>query len=79
MEMSYREGAYGVNRMVGESNESVHERFGVSSKTEVMNCGVEDAVKRCSTRTFGHLKRRMGEDEMTRMVHKSRIDAVGAR
>ncbi len=34
VEMSYRRGACGLNRMDGESNESVYGKFGVSFKVK---------------------------------------------
>ncbi len=40
VEMSYLRSAYGIRRMDGESNESVYNRFGTSSKSEGMKCGV---------------------------------------
>ncbi len=46
--MSYLKGACGLNRMDGESSESVYGKFGTSVKSEGMNCGVVEVV-RCST------------------------------
>ncbi len=43
-EMSYLRGACGLNRMDGESSGSVNGRFGVSVKSEGMNCGVVEVV-----------------------------------
>ncbi len=40
MEMSYLRGAYGVTRWDGESKESVHERCGMGSQANGVNCGV---------------------------------------
>ncbi len=40
VEMGYLRRACGVWRMDGESNESVYNRFGMSSKGEGMKCGV---------------------------------------
>ncbi len=49
-EVSYLRGACGLNRMDGESNENVYEKYG-------MNCGLIQAVKHSSLRWFGHLER----------------------
>ncbi len=65
VEMSYLRGACGLNGMDGESNKSVYGKFGMSFKSEGMNCGVVEVVKCCTLRWFGHLER-MGEDEMTK-------------
>lgn len=43
--MSYLRGTCGVNGMHGESNESVHVRFIMSSMGEGMNCRVMVVVK----------------------------------
>ncbi len=44
-EMSYLIDIYGLNRMNSESNESLYGKFGVSVKSEGMNCGVVEMVK----------------------------------
>ncbi len=67
-----------MNRMVGESNESVYRRFGVSSKGEGMSCGVVEMVKRSTLRWFGHLER-MDKSELTKRIYKSNIDAGNVR
>ncbi len=77
-EMSCLRGACGLNRMDGESNESVYGRFGMSVKSEGMNCGVVEVVKHSTLRWFGYLER-MGGDEMTKRIYKSGVDAVGVR
>ncbi len=64
--------------MDGESNESVYNRFGVSSKGEKMKCGVMEGAKRNTLRWFGHMER-MVENVMTKRVHMSMADVVGAR
>ncbi len=46
--MSYLRSACGVWRIDGESNESVYNRFGMSSNGEGMKCGVGGGVK-CNT------------------------------
>ncbi len=76
--MSYLRGACGLNRMDGENSESVYGRFGVSVKSEGMNCGVVEVVKHSTLRWFGYLER-MGGDEMTKRIYKSGVDAVGKR
>ncbi len=76
--MSYLRGACGLNRMNGESNKSVYGKFGMSFKSEEINCGVVEVVKCCTLGWFGHLKR-MGSDELTNSIYKSGMDAVGVR
>jgi len=76
--MSYLRGACCLSRMDGESNESVYRRFGMSVKSEGMNCGVVVVVKCNTLRWFGHLDR-MGESEMTRRIYKGGVDAAGVR
>ncbi len=56
--------ACGVQRMDGESNESVHNRFGKSSKGEGMKCGVVEGVKFNILWWFGHIET-MTESEMS--------------
>jgi len=76
--MNYLRTACGVSRLDGESNESVYNRFGMTSKGEGMKCGVVEGVKRSTLRWFGHMER-MDECEMTKRVYMSKIDAVGVR
>ncbi len=45
--MSYQKGACGLNRMDGESNKSVYGKFGLSFKSDGMNCGVVEMIQ-CS-------------------------------
>ncbi len=68
--MSYLRGACGLNRMDSESNVSVYGKFGMSVKSEGMNCGVMEVVKRSTLRWFRHLER-MWEDELTKRIYKS--------
>ncbi len=44
-QLSYLRGVCGLNKMDGESNESVYGRFGMSFKREGMNCGVVEVAK----------------------------------
>ncbi len=44
--MSYLRGASVLNRMDGENNENVYGRFGMSVKSEGMNSGLAEVVKR---------------------------------
>ncbi len=62
--MSYLRGACGLNRMDGDSNESVYGKFGMSFKSEGMNYGVVEGVKCSTLKWFGHLEK-IG-DEMTK-------------
>ncbi len=78
VEMSYLRSACGVQRMDGESNESVHNRFGMSIKIERMKCGVMEGVKRNTLRWFVYIER-IAESEMTKRVYISMVDVVGAR
>jgi len=70
VEMSYLRTACGVSRLDGESNESVYNRFGMTSRGEGMKCGVVEGVKRSTLRWFGHMER-MDESEMTKRVYMS--------
>ncbi len=45
VEMSYLRGACGVTRWDGERNESVHERRGMGSHGNGVNCGGVECVK----------------------------------
>ncbi len=78
VEMSYLRGACGLNRMDGESNESVYEKFCMSFKSEGMNCGLVEVVKCRTFKWFGHLERMVG-DELTKKIYKSRVDTVGVK
>ncbi len=70
-------GACGLNRMDGESNESVNGKSDMSFKSEGMSCGVVEVVKRRTLRWSGHLER-MG-DELTKRIYKHGVDVVGVR
>ncbi len=78
IEMSYLRGSFGLNRIDGESSESVYGKLGMSFKNEGMNCGVVEVVKCNTLRWFGHLER-MGGDKLTKRIYKSGVDAVGVR
>ncbi len=79
VEMNYLRGPCGLNMIAGELNESVHEKFNKSIKSEGMNCGVVEVVKRSTlTRWFDHVER-MGRDELTKRIYTSGGDAVGVR
>ena len=67
VEMSFLRNACGVNRMDGESNDEVYERFDMASRGEGTKCGVVECVKRNTLRWFGHMER-MNEGAMTRRV-----------
>ena len=43
-----------------------------------MKCGAVEWVKRNTLRWFGHMER-MNENEMTKRVYRSEVDAVGVR
>ncbi len=60
MEVSYQRGAFGLNRIGGESNENMHGKFGLPFKSEGMNCAVVEVLK-CNTMWFGHMARMEGE------------------
>ncbi len=68
-------GACGLNRIDGESSESVYGKFGMSFKIKEMNFGVVELVKCSTLKWFGHLER-MGGDELTKRIYKSGVDAV---
>ncbi len=68
VEISYLRGGCGVNRIVGESNENVYRKFGMSSRGEGMSCGVVEMVKSSSLRQFGHLER-MDERDLTKRIY----------
>ncbi len=72
--MSYPRCACGLNKMNGESNESMYGKFGTSFKSEGMNCGVVEVVICSTLRWSGHLERT--RDELTKMIYKSGVDAV---
>ncbi len=75
VEMSYLRSACGIRRMDGESNESVYNRFGMSSKGEGMKCEVVEGVKHNTLRWFGHMER-MAENLMTKRVYTRSIQKV---
>ncbi len=77
-EMGYLRGAWGLNRMDGESNESVYGKFGMSFKYEGMNCGVLEVVKCSTLRWSGHLERMRG-DEIIKNIYMGGVDAVSVR
>ncbi len=60
VEMSYLRSACGLNWMDGESNENVYGKFGMSFKSEGMNCEVVEVVKHSTLKWFGHLVRMGG-------------------
>ncbi len=74
----YMQGAYGVSRWDGESNEDMYGRFGMSEATVGMDCGVVEWVKRSTLRWYG-LVMRMNECAFTKRVYESRIGRRGAR
>ncbi len=78
VEMSYLRSACGVRRVDGESNESVCNRFGMSSKGEGMKCGVVEGVKLNTLRWFGHMKK-MAENVVTKRIYMSMVDVVETR
>ncbi len=51
--MSYLRGVCGLNRMDGESNESLYGKFRMPVKSEGINCGVLEVVKHSTLRWFG--------------------------
>ncbi len=61
VEVSYRRGACGLNKMDGKSNESVSGRFGMFFKSKGMNCRVVRVVK--------HMDR-MGGEELTKRIYE---------
>ncbi len=48
----------------GESNESVHERCGMGTQANGVNCGVVEWVKRNMLRWFGHIERTPSEESV---------------
>ncbi len=48
--MSYMQGACGVSRWDGESNEEMYGRFGMSETAVEMDCGVVEWLKRSTLR-----------------------------
>ncbi len=64
--------------MESESNESVYNRFGMSSKGDGMKCRVVEGVKCNTLRWFGYIER-IAENVMTKRVYMSMVDVVGAR
>ncbi len=75
VEMSYLRGACGLNRMDGES---VYGKFGMSFKSERINCGAVEVINCKTLIWFGHLERMEG-DELTKRICKSGVDAVCER
>ncbi len=69
VEMSYLRSAWEVQKMDGESNESVYNRSGMSSKGEGMKCGVVEGVKHNTLRWFGHMER-MTENVITKSIYE---------
>ncbi len=67
-----------MNRMDGESIENVYRKFGMSSRGERMSCGVVEILKRSTLRWFGHLEK-IDEKELTKRIHRSKIDAGNVR
>ena len=68
-EVSYIKGVCNVNRMDGESNESIYRRFDVFVKGERMNYGLVRMVKHNTFRWFGHVEE-MGGSEMSRRISR---------
>ncbi len=60
--------ACGLNRMDGESNESVYEKFVMSFKSERINCGVVELVKCNTFRWFSHVDKMEG-DEFAKRIY----------
>ncbi len=54
MDVRYLKAACGLSRMDAESNESVYGKFGMSVKSEGMNCGVVEVVKHSTLRWSDH-------------------------
>ncbi len=50
VEINYLRGTRGVTRQDGEGNESMHERCGMGSPVNGVNCGVVEWVKRNTLR-----------------------------
>ncbi len=78
VETSYMRGACGVTRWDGESNESIHERCGMASHTNGINCGVMEWVKRNMLRGFGHIER-MRSEELVKIVYMNEIEGPNSR
>ncbi len=66
VEINYLRGVCGLNRMDGESNKSVYNKFVMSVKNEGINCGVVEVVKCSNLRWFAHLERK--GDELTKRI-----------
>lgn len=73
-ELSYSRSAAGLNRIDGKSIGSVHGKFDMSIKDEGINCENVEVAKKAS---LGGLvvSERMRQDEMTKMIYKSEVDA----
>ncbi len=78
VEMTYLWGAFGLNRMDGETNESMHGMLSMSFHSEGMRCGVMELVKHNILRWSGHLKRIPG-DEIIKRIYKSGMDVEVVR
>ena len=69
VEMSYSRNACCVRRMDVENNESVYNRFGMSSKGEEMKCRVVEGVKHNILTYFGHIeKKKKAESGMAKRM-----------
>ncbi len=73
VEMSYMQGACGVSRWDGESNEGMYGRFGMSEKAVGMDCRVVEWVKRTTLIWYGHVMR-MNECDFTKRVYENRVE-----
>ena len=76
--MSYLRRVCGGRRMDDESNESVYNKYDLSSRGEGMKCGVIERVKHSILRWYGHMER-MRESEMTKRVCVNKVEAVGIK
>ncbi len=78
VEMSYMQGACGVSRRDGESNEDTYGRCGVSETAVGMDCRVVEWVKRSTLRWYGHVMR-MNEYDFTERVYESPTEERGVK
>lgn len=67
-----------MNKMDGESSESVYGKFGMSYKCKGMNCRVLGVMKGSTLQSFGCMER-MGGDELAKRIYKSCMNAVNVR
>ncbi len=74
MEMSYQRGACEGTGWDGESNESVHERCGMGTHANGVNCRVVEWVKRSMLRWFGYIGRMKSEEVVRKKVYVSEIE-----